>query len=488
MTHAVVVACMLLLSCLPFCDGNGYSSHGARAAFERAFDSCKAYPFVQKHIDTLERAPGPDDTYAIYSFAEHGLGSNGGLGDRLAGLVTMAAFAARTGRRLLIVADAPFKASFVPYHPNNLLHTGDPGGSSQFQARFHWHDWKWSGWQDSMASNMSHAHGCVNPKGHSFACALDSGTQLGAFKVVKHRGNRCYLCRWAVREGQGLRAELLQTLGVGPGTDLYHVAGCLLRLAMWPSDSLWARLDDWVAKQDPSLAAKLALRPQQRHEARLVSVHFRCGDSSFSAKGEGDTAANPQCVVDPTGKSPWTGTDFGDDYSMDSPLEMAACATQLLAEQAGGGGGVLLYVASDYAPSARQINSTAAAAVSLVPQGACHVDHASKEGAHACAINTYVEWLLLGLSDALVVQSLKKKEGAQYAFYNEYSEGTKQRMAQLEAAEPGGPVSAFSRYAAMFGLRGGGALRFGKGCVAANRTALSWQTRSNWMCDNKNFY
>jgi len=416
------------------------------------------------------------------------MGSNGGLGDRLAGLVTAAAFAARTGRRLLIAGDAAFRASFVPYHPSTVLRKG--GAASTSAARFHWHDWLWAGWRDAHSSNMSYVHGCVNPKGRNFGCALDSGEQLASFKVVKHRGNRCYLCRWAIKESLGLRAELQRMLGVVGGTDLYEVAGCLLRLVMWPAESTWARLDDWVAAQEPALPLRLAAMSRgqgqgQTREARLVSVHFRCGDSSFGAKG--DAAVNPQCVADATGQRKWEGTSFGDDHSLESPLECAACARQAVAEAGASGSPVLLYVASDYAPSARQINATAGPALSLAPLAACHVDHTTAAGAHACAVNTYVEWLLLGLSDVLVVQSLLKKEGPQYAFYSEYSDATKRQEAALEALEPGGPVSAFSRYATMYGLRQAG-LRYGRQCSAANRTALSWQTRSNWMCDNKNFY
>ena len=484
--------CALWLSTA--CHGFGYSDHGARDAFEHSFKaSCYHFSFVHLFLDIMEREPNNDDRFVIYSFAEHGMGSNGGLGDRLAGLITASAFALRSGRRLLITGDAPFRASFAPYHRSNRKQRD----VTLKEVRFDWHNWQWAGWQDAYYSNMTFVHGCVNPKARNLGCALDgdSSAKLSSFKVVKYRGNRCYLCRWAARPDPKLQDELLRSLGVRAGTDLYAVAGCLLRLVMWPTDGLWQQLDEWVSAQDASLSSRLTTpvensgkRADVLPSMRQISVHFRCGDSSFATTGAGGSV-NRQCVADPTGGVQWRGTSFGDDYSTDSPLDCAACARRVAQElqQMDGTTAVLLYVASDYGPSSSQINSTARWTPSLAPQESCHVDHTTSTGAHTCAVHTYVQWLLLSLSDVIVVQSLHKNADPKYAFYSEYSAATKRMEAELEALEPGGPVSAFSRYAYIYGLRDKG-LRYGGNCTVANRLALSWQTRGNWMCDNKNFY
>ena len=468
--------------------GAGFSSYGVRHAFEKTFDeTCPKYPFVQAYLKQINSNPHPDDKYVIYSFAEHGMGSNGGLGDRLAGLVTAVAFAMRTGRRLLIVADSPFKSAFVPYHTSNRAQSNaDKKDSDLPNARFHWQNWKWSGYDDSYANNTTFTHGCVNPKGRrSVACALDSEGRVPYenFKVVKHRGNRCYLCRWALKpELQGMQNELQKMLGVNRKTDLYEMAGCLLRLVMWPSEDLWARIDTYVEEQDPTLTARLS--ESSSGIFHMIGVHFRCGDSSFNvATG----SVNPQCVADPLMVRKWEGTSFGDEYTMDSPLDIAACARRIAINAKTKGDTVLLYVASDYAASAIQINSTANWSLSLVPTGACHVDHTSGASAHACATGLYVQWVLLSFSDTLVVQSLKQKKDLQSAYYHEYTPETEKLEAAFEAIEPGGPVSAFSRYASMYGLRVDG-LRYGHNCVLAERCSLSWQLRGNWMCDQKNFY
>jgi hypothetical protein len=150
---------------------------------------------------------------------------------------------------------------------------------------------------------------------------------------------------------------------------------------------------------------------------------------------------------------------------------------------------VVLYVASDNAASALQINSTASWPAAVVPLTACHVDHArhTHSTREQCAVNTFVQWFMLSLSDAVVLQSLLHVDKPEFSIYSEYSAATREAEATFAAVEPGGPISAFSRFAAIYGLHRD-SMVYGLTCRAANRTALSWQTRGNWMCDNKLFY
>ena len=63
---------------------------------------------------------------------------------------------------------------------------------------------------------MTFNRGCVNPRPGNVACALDSSGKINykAYKVVKHRGNRAYLCRWGIRDSLGMQKELMDVLGI----------------------------------------------------------------------------------------------------------------------------------------------------------------------------------------------------------------------------------------------------------------------------------
>ena len=78
---------------------------------------CSKYPFFET-FESMIRNPSGD--YLIFVYHEHGSGGNGGLGDRLAGMITALAFALRTRRTFLIVGDDSFEKSFRPYfNPSN---------------------------------------------------------------------------------------------------------------------------------------------------------------------------------------------------------------------------------------------------------------------------------------------------------------------------------------------------------------------------------
>lgn len=97
---------------------NYSTSTEARVKFEKQFiNKCQKYPFVQKFQEMLRR---PFSNYLIFVYHEPGQSSNGGLGDRLAGMITALAFAIRSNRTFLIVGDESFEKSFRPYYDNSL--------------------------------------------------------------------------------------------------------------------------------------------------------------------------------------------------------------------------------------------------------------------------------------------------------------------------------------------------------------------------------
>ena len=158
----------------------------------------------------------PSQRFMVYLFDEGGV-DNGGLGDRLAGMISAVAFALRTGRTFLISADKAFEDAFQPYHPNN-------GG------RYTWGNNSWSGWQEknSHSSNISHLHKCLNPNPSQTICCLDKDLPGN---IVRYRCNRAYLCRWVVKL-KLYASSNLKRLGINKDTDLYEASGCMLKLVM----------------------------------------------------------------------------------------------------------------------------------------------------------------------------------------------------------------------------------------------------------------
>ena len=130
----IIWHCLLLLHrqgqkfiCLTIAE-NLRSSHRLNVNYTDAFNikqkfensiqqKCSKYPFFNT-FESMIRNPTGD--YLIFVYHEHGSGGNGGLGDRLAGMITALAFALRTRRTFLIVGDDSFEKSFRPYfNPSN---------------------------------------------------------------------------------------------------------------------------------------------------------------------------------------------------------------------------------------------------------------------------------------------------------------------------------------------------------------------------------
>jgi len=464
--------------------GGASYSGSVKPRFESRFRRiCGKYPFVAQYLDMQQQ---PRENYVIYVFHEPGGGGGGGggLGDRLGGMITALAFALRTNRQFVILGDKPFTQAFQPYQ-------GPAGGNRT------WGDWNWAGWRSEFTSNMTYNRHCVNPKPKATVCALDRDTP--SIKVIKFRGNRAYLCRWAIKPSLQLQDNLKQTLGIDRDSDLYEAAGCLLRLAMWPSDHLWRVLDASFTDQHfAHPQATAAVSPAVSYQ---VSVHFRCGDSSFSAaKG-----INRECVYDPA-VAAWKGTNFADDFSKDSPVDLGHCGKAVLgaagasAVAAGPGAaafseGALAYIASDYPPSATQINATLGWGRTIVPKEACHVDlkrsnnngagagGGSKGGTEDCTLSTTSQWLMLALSDVIVMQSLQPNA----AVDSPYKGKSPETAALVAPPEELGPISAFSRYAALYALEPD-VMRYGLNCTRVNKRNLSWQTMGNWLCDPRMFH
>ncbi len=133
---------------------------------------------------------------------------------------------------------------------------------------------------------------------------------------------------------------------------------------------------------------------------------------------------------------------------------------------------ILAYVASDNKRSSSQINETLHWPHTIVPSDICHVDMSANS---LCALSTFAQWLMLSLSDTIVMQALIP-DTTMTAFHD-----------PKESYKEEGPVSAFSRFAAIYSLSTE-AFKYGISCKAVDTKQLSRQTQGNWLCQPKIFF
>lgn len=114
MSYLLLISLFLFTFCIHCGAGMNYTTaSNKRQKFEENFQHrCSKYPFVDKFHNMLRR---PYSDFLIFVYHEPGQGGNGGLGDRLAGIITALAFALRSNRTFLIVGDESFEKAFAPY-------------------------------------------------------------------------------------------------------------------------------------------------------------------------------------------------------------------------------------------------------------------------------------------------------------------------------------------------------------------------------------
>eukprot|EP01031_Cornospumella_fuschlensis_P024723 gene24723-29875_t len=377
-------------------------------------------------------------------------------------MITAFAYALRTNRTFLLQGDPALEKLFRPFEFSPIL-----------DADKSWGSWDWADWHREYSWNMSKLT-CVNPKPGNTHCALDSlHHDANRFKVIKYYGNRSYICRWMkILQNEEEKHNLLSSLGIDKDANLYEVAGCLLRLVMYPSEKLWQAVDSFIADT-------LVPGGNLRFSRHQVGVHFRCGDSSFDPNNK-DKPPNPECYYSPA--VPWHGTNFGDDQTMDSPLDLAHCANKSLlhvqrhdAAYAINVNQSAVFVASDNRDSARQMMQNLDSSTIIYPREACHIDNAG--GHHDCSEDTLVQWFTLGQSDIIVTQETLMQDGGPY---------TDIATPQEVAARSHAPISAFSRFAVIYGLTSHN-LRYGN-CKPVDPLSLSHYSHGNWVCTPRMFY
>ena len=179
---------------------------------------------------------------------------------------------------LLLQSSNGFSELFRPYSDPSLspLSYADGMNTSISWARYN------ASYSDNDATEKD-LFFCINsnPDHDKFMsmCGMDDGDV--AQPIIKLRGNRAYLCRWMLHPEIKPHKDML-SLGITRDADLYEVGGCLLRLAMWPTDKLF----DQVFQMKKRLFKGGLRHDDKDNESNegvdyQIGVHFRCGDIAF---------------------------------------------------------------------------------------------------------------------------------------------------------------------------------------------------------------
>ena len=301
-----------------------------KQAFEKSFhDRCDKYPFVQQYVNKVEYT---NERYLTFVYQESGL-KNGGLGDKIGGLISAVAMALRFNRTLILrSAQNEMHEVFRPYHPTDI-HSKTPKYAWNNFTSWSNFDWKFAN-QDATEYDL---YDCINNTGQKNShCSMKDG-DAGTPHIL-YRSNRCYLCYYDNNKGSAANIQM-KALGVDETSNLYEVAGCMMRLAMWPTELLWQEVGKLLSvfeKQvTPEAAATVrrnrrALRTRRMDESApartpavvQVGLHFRCGDKSYIKKGGYDH----MCVYNEDD----TEENKKGLFPLGNPYSMGVCARRSL--------------------------------------------------------------------------------------------------------------------------------------------------------------
>ncbi len=428
----------------------------AKRRFSEDFNrTCSKYPFVSTYHSIMSKQP---DKYLIFGYREHGT-NTGGFGDRLAGLITAFAYAIRTGRTFVVQSDEAFQHYFRPYPVHGL--------SADEQEKLSWDDLSWTKLHKRTNSSTSkdqsaeHVLHCINPNNEE--CALDHIDRYDTHRVLKYYSNRMYMCRWLVKGDSTLRDELQKSLGIARDADLFEVAGCLLRLVLHPTKQLWQAAEHLVKQQSDKVPKVISANASQ------IAVHFRSGDRKTFANGRNN------------GGGTHMSSGFSHHLSPDNTVDVAKCTRTIVdamrreRESSKGAAQVVVYLESDSEGAARDILKHVDVAETFFPNSPCHIDNLPSspeavKATHECSLSTLAQWFVLSWSEYIVTQSTRAP-----------------LVEHLDFAKQEAPLSAFSRFAAIYGLHMDN-MRYGRDCAPHDLHRLSHQTQGNWVCNPRQFY
>jgi hypothetical protein len=456
--------------------GFSYTYDVLRPKFYREFTQmCSKYPFYHNYLNNLKYPPG---RFVVFVFQEANL-KTGGMGDRMAGLLTAAGMAIRYNRTLIIRSQNGLDKLFRPFLPredekrlSNVIQYGN--GSYGLD----WARYKRS--YERVDATELDLYFCIN---HSAIKNKMEGKCAPSGKdpsqpIILFRGNRCYMCHWYMNKRAAARKQILHAIGGnGRDDDLYRVAGCLLRLALWPTDYFWSKVDEAFNRHYDELKAKKVIANTNERYVTLeyhlslipkyvFTLHYRCGDATWKLRKPVEycqhsflynkTNARFQKVrynIPPHEESP--------NMVYGTPDTIARCARQMLLDLTKNMNAstehnlpidtkVAVNLLSDNIGSYTQMYNIIQWQNLVRAPHTCHID---LDHSFECLVDTAVSWFIMAMSDYFVVPS----------------------------NDDNVPVSGFSRYAAIYGMKEASLVN-GRTCKVIDRSPLSRKHHENWFC------
>ncbi len=409
--------CLLFLSVL--CDGSPFLSSLKELFEERFQSSCSRYKFIEKYQQLLMNEKV--DKYLIFVFQDDQ--KTGGLGDRLAGLISALSLAIADERILLIKDSSGLEQFFTPFsfHKQNTSLS-----KSIFLNNIHERIPKFDkSWLEDETKTLELS--CLNDK--SPHCSMEDGID-STKRFIIYRSNRCFLCKYSKI------TKFQNSLGINHEQDLYIIAGCLLRLILWPREEMWQHVHQEYKSQIKSI--DLDESSTKDHVIHQVAIHYRCGDFNY---------------VNDTHQTRCYNT-------IGNPTELGQCARNYLIQRHRHHhllqGKEVLFLTSDHPPAIDkmlQVINTSSNPhlphIYISPSG-CHV---GKDKSQSCLSMTIVYWFMMSLSERFVTQTSEKLSS---------------------------PFSAYSRYAGLYSLHPHPFI-MGSHCLLSSESGTT-KSELNWYC------
>lgn len=362
----------------------------------------------------------------------------------MGGLITAAGMAIRFNRTLLIRSQNGFEKLFSPINSPQRSYAKD----------------MWANWTNYNITNeilgditeFDLWECAYNQVRWLSKCGFDDWSDPKDHPIIKLTSNRCYLCRWYMYpvwypSHKELLKALLPDYNVTEDTsdprvnDRYHVnlmevAGCLMRLVMWPTDALWGYVHDAMEEHKKDLKRRGLVKHHDNENKwkRMITLHFRCGDHSYNNNKDSllcvhSVARNVTKVINGT-----TVNELEYNYpphqetSMmgGTPIDLAQCALKIIANNSleshketllSNHGSkrsrrhlrtmdeaseleTLIHIASDNIASTRQMNESLGdwPNTFLSPSG-CHIE---MDNSFECLRLTVTYFFIMSLSDNII--------------------------------------------------------------------------------------
>ena len=385
--------------------------------FQSSFDnSCKKYPFVEKFREVS------NEKFLVFVLHDpkdgDNLGVGGGWGDNVAGIITATMAATKLDRTLIIQSRDLFSTRFTIWGVGHDNEKREVAYTRYLELEKD---------PENVQERMTR---CIN-RCVGWCSFNEAETNDTNFPIIKYRSNRANLCVWTNKRDKKYFWDL-DSLGVTSESDLIEVAGCLSRLALWPTPLLWSELKTSLG----GYASK-----DMNH---LIGAHFRCGDPGFLEGNKGLEDLSVICA------------SKDQDHMADTPIELGNCAHQQLELISGGDDNddaskTALFVATDHQMAKEQLTAAANWTNIITFSGECMYQGG------LCASQNAVHWFMLSFAEKVIARTIS------HVLLH----------------------SAFSRTAGMYGLYPSVYVDAKRCGIPINNTDQGRRGNGNWICESR---